>query len=146
LAGLLSSAVKAGAEVMTETIAMGAENTPDGVKVLVRGKSGEQTLEARAAIACGYQAVKAIEKEFNGQKGYPEYINWWQQAFAFNTPEYAKTLGLLHSLHSICSDEDIDYIYNLFRDRIGIPVNMVARNLELIKEGRPELYEKLTNL
>ncbi len=50
-AGLLSSAQKAGAEIWPETIGMGAENTPDGVKVLVRGKSGEQTLEARMAIA-----------------------------------------------------------------------------------------------
>ena len=100
----------------------------------------------QGAVAMAYQAVKAIEKEFNGQKGYPEYLNWWQQAFAFNTPVYTKTLGMLHPLHSICSDEDIDYIHNLFRDKIGIPVMMVARNLELIKEGRPELYEKLTNL
>ena len=47
LAGLLSSAQKAGAEIRTETIGMGAENTPSGVKVVVRGKSGEETLEAR---------------------------------------------------------------------------------------------------
>ena len=51
LAGLLSSAQKAGAEIMPETIGMGAENTLDGVRVRVRGKSGEQTLETRTAIA-----------------------------------------------------------------------------------------------
>ena len=51
LAGLLASAQKAGAKIMPETIGMGAENTPEGVKVLIRGKSGEQTLEARKAIA-----------------------------------------------------------------------------------------------
>ena len=289
LAGLLTSVEKAGAEVWAETIGLGAENTKDGVKVRVRGKSGEQTLEARAAIAadgvvskiagslglnkkrqvlwkasegagfvhyiiegvetglpdsswltwaipslnpggsimiglsadnrhtvgaeatdavaviekfmndpryahmfrrarvvkkeavafsgvlrapirepvagnvvvigdaaapietwiqgavaCGYQAVKAIEKELNGQKGYPEYIDWWQQAFAFNTPEYGKTLSVLYSLTAVCSDEDVDYIYKLFQGRIGIPVMLVARNMELIKKGRPELYEKLT--
>ncbi len=36
LAGLLASAEKAGAKVLTETLALGAENTPDGVKVRVR--------------------------------------------------------------------------------------------------------------
>jgi len=284
VAGLLASVEKAGAKVLPETIGLGAENTKDGVRVRVRGKSTEQTLEARAAIAAdgvnskivdslglnekrkvlfppfgrvggietimegvetglpdsswvdwvipsinphgnitiglwadnrhvvgasaavldkfmndpryahmfrharvvekqafaahvltpirepvagnvvivgdaaapvetwiqgavamAYQAVKAIEKELNGQEGYPQYINWWQQAFAFNTPTYIETLDLyLRPLHSVCSDEDIDYIYNLFRDKIGNPIIMVARNLELIRKNRPELYEKLT--
>ncbi|MCK4696857.1 MAG: NAD(P)/FAD-dependent oxidoreductase, partial [Dehalococcoidia bacterium] len=51
LAGLLASAQKAGAEILPGTIGMAAENTPDGVKVRVRGKAGEQTLEAKKAIA-----------------------------------------------------------------------------------------------
>jgi len=51
LAGLLAEVKKAGAEVLTETMAIGAENTPDGVKVRVRTKSGEETLEAKKAIA-----------------------------------------------------------------------------------------------
>ena len=41
LSGLFASAQKAGAEVLPETIAIGAENTTGGVKVRVRGKSGE---------------------------------------------------------------------------------------------------------
>jgi len=289
LAGLLASVEKAGAEVRAETIGLGAENTRDGVKVRVQGKSGEQTLEARAAIAAdgvsskivdsvglneerqvrspqrragagftqyimegvetglpesswlswaipslnphsniliglsadnrhtvatgatnavaviekfmndpryahmfhhaqvmkkegfslgrrifgpirepvagnvvvvgdagapvetwiqgavasAYMAVKAIEKELNAQKGYPEYIAWWQQAFAFHTPEYLKTISIQYTLNAVCSDDDIDYVYKLFQNRIGIPVMLVARNLDLIKKGRPELYEKL---
>jgi len=287
LAGLLASAQKAGAEIMPETIGMGAENTPDGVRVRVRGKSGEQTLEARAAIAadgvtsaiveslglnknrkvmtppfkiieyemegvetnlprfslirvtipslnpfgpvgtglmaegrvflwtmtvgtlspstilekfmkhpnfaswfhharvvkkmaagggpglrtqirepvagnvvivgdatapvetwiqgavaCGYLAVKAIEKELNGQKGYPEYINWWQKAFAFNDPHYWKVAGIF-PINKICSDEEVDYLYSLFQGRVGCDVGLIANNLELIKEGRPELYERI---
>jgi len=98
----------------------------------------------QGAVASAYMAVKAIEKELNGQKGYPEYIAWWQQAFAFHTPEYAKTVSVLFALHAVCSDDDIDYVYKLFQGRIGIPVMLVARNMELIKKGRPELYEKLT--
>ena len=286
LAGLLSLAQKAGAEALPETIGMGAENTPDGVKVRVRGKSGEQTLEARTAIAadgvssiivdslglnkdrkvmtpvvkilayeiegvetnlppfsflwisipslspmpfglgiagmdrvllftmlsgtlsptavmdnfmkhpnfapwfrnarivkktaagadvglrtpirepvagnvvivgdagapvetwiqgalaCGYMGVKAIEKELNGQKGYPEYIDWWQKAFAFNDPHYWK-IATVYPLNQICTDEELDYIYSLFQGRVGCAMGLIEKNLELIKKGRPELYERL---
>jgi len=287
LAGLLSSAQQVGAEVWSATIAMGAENTSNGVKVRVRGKSGDQTLEAstviaadgissaivdslglnkerkvmtppikildyemegiepdippwslpwisipslnpyanfatclradgrqslwvmtsgdlapstaldnfmkhpryaswfrnakivkktaaaadpglrtpirepvagnvvivgdagapvetwiQGAVACGYQAVKAIEKELNGQKGYPGYIDWWQRAFAFNDPHYWKVAGVF-PLNYICTDDEIDYIYSLFQGRIGCAVGVLAKNLDLIKKGRPELYQKL---
>jgi flavin-dependent dehydrogenase len=47
------SAVKAGVEVMIETIATRVENTPNGIKIFVRGKSGEQTFEAKRGIATG---------------------------------------------------------------------------------------------
>jgi len=281
LAELLASAQKAGAEVLPETIGMGAENTPDGVKVLVRGKQGEQTLEARViiaadgresnivdslglnkkrqlltsggkmvcydlegvgtdlppysfagicvpsinsfmviflaqlagdktqltsgseevlqkfmkrpnfapwfrhaqlvrktafgsttrtpikepvegnvvivgdagapietwtqgAVASAYMAVKAIEKELNGQKGYPEYIDWWQKAFYFHNPDYWTMLFDMFALANAWScDEDVDYVYNLFQDKEGPPQTIVSENLELIKEGRPELYERL---
>jgi flavin-dependent dehydrogenase len=285
LAGLLSAAEKAGAKVLQETMGLGADNTKDGVKVRVKGKSGEQTLEARnaiaadgirsriveslglnkerqlvgkplkiahyviegvetnlpgswlsftipsispfgtiplgiwaeernqlqsgtlgtpppslvlekfmklpivaqwfrharvveklacsvpmrpplrepvagnvliigdagapdatwiqGAVACGYMAVKAIEKELKDQKGYQEYIEWWQNAFAFNKADHFKVFSMAYSLPKICSDEEIDYIYSLFQDKVGIPPCLVAKNIELIKERRPELYEKL---
>jgi digeranylgeranylglycerophospholipid reductase len=285
--GLLASVEKAGAEVWAETIGLGVENTPDGVRVRVRGKSGEQTLEARAAIAAdgresriveslglnqkrqvlfpqrqsylqyimegvetglpdssclawnipsitsgfismmmsaenrhmvgtltigelspatvlekfindpkyapmfryarvvrkeavildtmrapirepvagnvviigdagavvetwvqgavasAYMAVKAIEKELKSQKGYREYIDWWQQAFAFNSAGYLELAVAVFPLNRLCSDDEMDYIFHLFQGRTGIVQMIVANNLELIKQGRPELYEKL---
>ncbi len=96
----------------------------------------------QGAIACGYQAVKAIEKELNGQKGYPEYIDWWQKAFAFNDPHYWKMAGIF-PLNHICTDEEVDYLYSLFQGRIGCYMGLIAKNLELVKKGRPELYERL---
>jgi len=279
LADLLASAQKAGAEILPETIGLGAENTPDGVKVRVRGKSGEQTLEARTAIAadgvssriveslglnkkrkvflplikgsqivaegveppiaehinshlsfaipsvgggrfsidprdgnkqliggtykqvmalpeyaswfrnlrviektafsatirtslrepiagnviaigdaatpietwiqgavaCAYQAVKAIGKELNGQKGYPEYIAWWQQAFYFNDPGYFRRVVAHHTLtlNKMCTGEEIDYIYQLFQDQRVVPTLELARNPEVVKKDRPELYDKV---
>jgi len=285
LAGLLSEAEKAGAEILPETIGLAVENTPDGVKVRVRTKSGEQTLEARkaiaadgtasniveslglnekrqvlgrqrrggglvgyvlegveteyrlnswlnftipdlsrgnlwmfpvagdrnmlgvsggsevldefmklpfyepwfrharvvkkvatamgpmhtpimepvagnvliigdaaalievtnpGAIACGYQGAKATLKELNGQKGYPEYIKWWQKAIETNLPEYPKGAGRYYSLNRVCSNEEIDYLFHLLQDQAGVPATLVAKNLERIKGERPELYAKLT--
>ena len=290
LAGILSSAEKAGVEVLTETLALGAENTPDGVEVQVRTKSGEQALEARmaiaadgwgsrivdslglnknrkvtsgrgvkafglllegvetelrlnswlnftipslnpaggfsmsmlagdsnivgtavlggispveaidkfmklpafapwfrnarvvgktahagiaehvqlppirepvtgnvliisdaggieatnpGAIACGYQAAKATLKELNGQKGYPEYINWWQQSFENLLPIFKKAAARFMALNSVCSDDDADYIYRVLQGQVGLLPVLVAQNLEQMKGERPELYQKL---
>jgi flavin-dependent dehydrogenase len=286
LAGLLAGAQKAGVEVLTETIASGAENTSDGVKVLVRGKAREQVLEARKAIAadgvastivavlglnknrqamtppikilaydiegvetafprhsflsiashrlgilgsvgiglrggengvwlytmlaasaspgtvldnfmkhpryapwfrharvvkktacavtlhtpiwepvagnvvvvgdagapvetwvqgalaCGYMAAKAIEKELNGQDGYPEYTGWWQKAFYFHNPRYQQRLTDFHPNRD-CTSEELDYLYRLFQGRVGSLHGIVYNNLDLVKRDRPELYEKL---
>jgi flavin-dependent dehydrogenase len=278
--GLLSMAEKAGAEVWLGTIALGAENTPDGVRVGVRGESGEQTLEAKKAIAadgassriveslglnksrmvlgnangvsyvlegvectipehecswlhfecptfpnkgigrsfgmgtwggnnkfvgdnwkdfaklpmyapwfhhaqvvkemavaatirtpilepvagnvvivgdaaapieswrqgavaCGYMAVKAIKKELSGQRGYPEYVDWWQKAFYFNEPGYLKRTVIYASVFDLCSAEEIDYIYQFFQNQRVVPQLAIAKNPELVKKDRPELYEKL---
>ena len=40
-------------------------------------------------------------------------------------------------------DEDVDYVYKLFNGREGTPYNIINQNMELIKEGRPGLYERL---
>jgi flavin-dependent dehydrogenase len=97
----------------------------------------------QGAVACGYQAVKAIEKERNGEKGYPEYITWWQNAFSFNNRSYFTTLSEGYVLNRVCTDEEVDYVYSLLRDRVGIPAVLVWENLEVIKKERPGLYQKL---
>ena len=97
----------------------------------------------QGAVACGYQAVKAIEKELNGKKAYPDYISWWQKAFAFNDPHYWKIAGVF-PLNRICTDEEVDYIYSLFQGRVGCAMGFVNKNLDLIKKDRPELHQKLT--
>jgi len=85
----------------------------------------------QGAVASAYMAVKAIEKELGGQKGYPEYIDWWQKAFYFNNPDYLESVGkgLSMPLARICSDEEVDYLYSLFQGRLGIPETMIANNL-----------------
>jgi len=101
----------------------------------------------QGAVACGYQAVKAIEKELNGEKGYPEYIAWWQQAFGFNVnpphSDVKRAVNAIYSLSGICSDDEVDYLYEVIQGKVGVPSVLIAQNIETIKTGRPKLHEKL---
>ena len=121
-----------------------AVKEPVAGNIVIGGDAGApyETL-IQGAVACGYLAVKAIEKELSGQEGYREYIDWWQNAFEFNDPTFYKTTARYMFLGKLCSNEEVDYLYSLFQDKAGVPQLMIARNLELVKEGKPELYEKL---
>jgi len=61
LSGLLRLGEKAGVEVMPETVAVGAENVQGGVKVRVRRKSGEESLEAKRGIAADGTTSAIVE-------------------------------------------------------------------------------------
>jgi flavin-dependent dehydrogenase len=117
---------------------------PAAGNVVVVGDAGApyETL-IQGAVACGYAAVKAIEKELNGQGGYREYIDYWQSAFEFNDPTFFKTTARYMFLNRLCSSEEVDYLYSLFKDKAGVPQVMIAKNLELIRKDKPDLYEKL---
>ena len=98
----------------------------------------------QGAVASAYMAVKAIEKELNGQKGAQDYIDWWQQAFYFMKPEYWQMVFQMFALaNSWQTDDDVDFLYSLIKDKVGVPQIMIAQNMEMVKEGRPELYERL---
>jgi len=96
------------------------------------------------AIACGHLAVKAIVKELNGQRAYPQYIDWWQRAFAFNQPDYFKIVSEYYAWNKVSSYDDVDFIFDLFKDTPGIPSVLIKENMELIRQTRPELHAKLT--
>jgi flavin-dependent dehydrogenase len=114
-----------------------------GNTVIIGDAGSPSETWVQGAVACGYQAVKAIEKELNEQKGYPEYIAWWQQAFAFNFPAYINMAPNIYTLPQVCSDEEVDYLYSLVHNKIGSPLALVNDNIELVKSRRLELYEKL---
>jgi flavin-dependent dehydrogenase len=100
----------------------------------------------QGAVAMAYMAVKAIEKELSGQTGYPEYIDWWHKAFYMHDPDYWTYVFECFALANAWSgDEEVDYIYNLLQDKEGMPPAVISQNLELLKPGRPELYQKLKN-
>jgi len=99
----------------------------------------------QGALACGYQAVKALLKEMNGQKGFPEYLAWWHQAFYFMDPGYFKRVVAHHTLtwNKMCTNEEVDYIYQLFQDERVVPTLELARKPERVKKDRPEIYERV---
>ena len=97
----------------------------------------------QGAVASAYMAVKAIKRDLGGQKDYQEYIDWWQKAFYFQKPEYfSMVFGMFALANAWSCDEDVDYVYNLLQDKVGVPQIMIGENLEMFKE-RPELYERL---
>ncbi len=113
--------------------------------VVVAGDAGAPSETwVQGAMACGFQAARAIIKELNGQKAYGEYIKWWQKSFAFNTPEYLQLNQGLYPINRLCTDEEVDYIYRRFEGTLGIPQLIVANNMDIIRAERPELHEKLT--
>jgi digeranylgeranylglycerophospholipid reductase len=98
----------------------------------------------QGATASGYLAVRAILKEFDGEPGNAEYTHWWQQAFFFNDPGFFKRTVAHHALLNLCSDEEMDYIYQIFADRRVVPTLAFARQPEIIKQDHPKLYRKFT--
>jgi len=96
----------------------------------------------QGAMACGYQAVRAIEQEA------PEhYLTWWNGAFHFNTPTYYEELAKYPALNIFFNDEEINYLYGLMKDKVvDTIINEVLRNEEKIKKDRPEFTEKLEKI
>lgn len=117
---------------------------PVSGNIIVTGDAGA-TNETwiQGAVASGYQAIKAIKDELAGLKGYQRYRQWWLKAFAFNTPDYARMTSRLYPLPKICDDDEIDYLWELFHDRTGIPQAMIPASLERIARERPSLHAKL---
>jgi len=113
--------------------------------VLVVGDAGAAVETwIQGAVASAYKAVKSLERQWAGEKGFDEYLAWWQKAFAFNKPEYFQIIATSSSLISRFNDRDMDDIYQMFKDEVGIPTLMVAANREMLKQRRPDLYEKMT--
>ena len=113
--------------------------------ILIVGDAISQESWIQGAIACGYQGAKATLKELSGQKGYPGYTDWLHKAFAFFVyPDHFKLKARHHVLRMVCSnDEEADTIYRLFEGKIGHPAFLMAEEPELIKDERPDLYQKL---
>jgi len=117
---------------------------PVAGNVLILGEAagvGETSIPG--AIACGFQAAKAVLKELNGTAGFADYCGWWAQAFEGVDPIHGKAAGRFFVLNSLCTDEEVDYLYQAYAGEVGVPAITIASDLDRIKPERPELYEKL---
>ncbi len=114
--------------------------------VILAGDAGSSAETwVQGAIASGWMAAKSILMELDGQPGNAAYNTWWQNAFAFNTPAYAKLLAGMYPLSRICADEELDYVYGLMDGEIGIPQLLLRGKMDLIRDARPELHRRLTD-
>ncbi|GAF98774.1 unnamed protein product, partial [marine sediment metagenome] len=88
------------------------------------------------------QAVKAILKELDGQKGYQEYIDWWQKAFYFNkkTDYFRMVCGMFALSNAWSCDEDVDDVYKLLQNKENC---LILQHLDVIKAERPDIYERI---
>jgi flavin-dependent dehydrogenase len=119
-------------------------SNPAAGNVIVVGDAGAPAETwIMGAVACGFQAVKAIQRERNGQDGYTDYTKWWQKAFAFNQPDYFSKISDHYVFNRVCSDQEVDKLFQLFKDHIGIPGQIIAANMETIAKTHPQLHEKL---
>jgi hypothetical protein len=98
------------------------------------------------AIACGFRAAKATLLEMEGKNGYADYTRWWQGAFDCNDPDYLKAAGRFFSINAHCTDAEVDYLYNLVQDQVGVPAVLISRNLERVEKERPALFTRLSRL
>jgi len=96
------------------------------------------------AIASGYYGVQCMIKEMNGGAGYQDYADWFRVSFDTNDPEHLKAAGRYFVVNAICDDAEVDYIYQLVGDQIGVPGQLLEKRLDTVKKDRPSLHEKLT--
>jgi flavin-dependent dehydrogenase len=111
--------------------------------VIAIGDAAIQEAWIQGAIACGYQAAKAIEAESEGKRGFKEYAAWWQRAFYGNDPGWYRRAACHHVFNQTCTNQELDYIYRWFEGQRVVPTLALAKNPELIKTDRPELYLKI---
>jgi hypothetical protein len=134
-----------------------------GNVLVVGDAAGQVEVENQGAMACGYQAGNAVFKELEGEGGFKQYSEWWQNSFEFNNPKgyHKPTAGgtvfqLFKTIGTFPGDE-IDYLFCLIEnDTLEGAINQyrvpqilltgILKHKDTIKKEKPELYEKIRTL
>jgi flavin-dependent dehydrogenase len=93
------------------------------------------------AIACGYQSAGAIVDEFKGKPGNASYNRWWNEAFAFNSPNYTAAPASLPILQ-LLTDDEMDSLFLSLQGKVGVPGELALTHLEE-RLFSPIVYAKL---
>ena len=112
--------------------------------------------QAQAALACGFNAGRAVANQLDGKRGFDQYTGWWQTAMEFNRP------GVLHIGQALAlapgyTDDELDYLFSLAEDKAlegtanvyRSPVLIwaaVLRHRDRIATERPRLNAKIERI
>jgi hypothetical protein len=97
-------------------------------------------------IAYGYMATRITVKEMQGKSGYREYCTWWQKDCDTNDPEYLKSAGRNSFINLLSDDAEIDYLFQLIGNEVGVPAILIANHMDDIRREKPVIWEKLTRV
>jgi len=113
-------------------------------------------VEVQGGLMSGYHGANAIVKELNGENGFEQYTQWWQESFEFNSDDYLK-VAQGYALVPYYSDDELDYLFALIEDEVLEGTNSqyktpklywpaILRHKEQIAQEKPELYEKVEKI
>jgi flavin-dependent dehydrogenase len=124
-------------------------SNPIAGNVIIIGDAISVESFIQGAIAGGYQAAKAIKREFNGEPGFSDYTKWLHGAFAFFcVPDHFHQKTARHLFHlARPDDDDVDYVYKLIEDRglVYHPSAFAVDNVDLLNKARPAFHKRLSD-
>lgn len=114
-----------------------------------------QEIEINGAILCGWNAANAVTVALRDNKpnreGIVSYLDWWKRSI-FEHHDYQDYLRPF-TMSAYMSCEEIDYIFNLFKDPLPPCLHAftggrllggeIMNKLPLISQKRPQLAEKI---
>lgn len=134
LSSLAQAVGNTSAEIWTSSLVTGAENTPEGVRVTARCKSGQQVVEGRRLLACDgvestvveslglnrnrqiFRAAKAVNYILDNVRtdsDIPGYNSW----LSFNIPSLSSG-GITMSPYASCDNTDLRLVGGVSEDAI----------------------------
>jgi flavin-dependent dehydrogenase len=129
------------------------KNPARGRTILVGDAPSFQEVENQGALMCGFRAVKAVEKEMNGEPGMKEYNNFWQESFEFNDDKVLRECCRGAWMRNLSNDQ-LDYLFKLAEGRLldgyinhfkcgNVILNFFDSQLERIQKERPDIVKSL---
>ena len=65
------------------------------------------------------------------------------ESIEYLRPDYFAKVSDHYIFNRVCTDAEIDVLFGLFRDKVGIPGQLIAANIDLIAAASPEIHAKL---
>ncbi len=113
-------------------------------------------VEVQGALMCGYYAARAVKDELQGNNGFEQYTNWWNESFEFNSDEYLQ-VAQGYALVPTYSDDELDYLFALVEGEVledtysqyktpKLIWNSILSNSDRIQSERPAVFNKISKM